>query len=168
MPDADVSFREQGYLILASADGVRVLEENHRIQVENGADNVLLDAAGLKRQFPWMETDGLALGCFGRTGEGWLDPYSLMTLLRKGGGGEGRKHHSGRGGAIEIAGDRVKVLRLASGENVSPAASWSMRRVPARRARAAGRHRTAGRPAQALCLCARLPGGDRGTAQGAL
>jgi len=49
---ADVSFREQGYLILASSEGVGVLEENHRIQMANGADNVLLDAARLKRQFP--------------------------------------------------------------------------------------------------------------------
>ena len=27
--------------------------------------------------------DGVAGGCFGLSGEGWLDPYSLMTLLRK-------------------------------------------------------------------------------------
>ena len=53
--DADVGFREQGYLILASQDGVGVLEENHRIQMANGADNILLDAKGLKDQFPWME-----------------------------------------------------------------------------------------------------------------
>jgi glycine/D-amino acid oxidase-like deaminating enzyme len=65
-PDADVSFREQGYLILASENGRAILEENHAIQVANGADNVLLDAQGLARHFPWLNTDGLALGCFGK------------------------------------------------------------------------------------------------------
>ncbi len=82
-PEADVSFREQGYLILASANGKAVLEENHAVQIANGADNVLLDAQGLAEKFPWLVTDGLALGCFGRSGEGWLDPYSLMSLFRK-------------------------------------------------------------------------------------
>jgi FAD-dependent oxidoreductase domain-containing protein 1 len=82
-PEADVSFREQGYLILASESGRAILEENHRVQIANGADNILLDAEGLAKQFPWLVTDGLALGCFGRRGEGWLDPYSLMSLFRK-------------------------------------------------------------------------------------
>ena len=117
--DADVNFREQGYLIMASADGVPVLEDNHRIQMENGADNVLLDAAGLKRQFPWMETDGVALACFGRSGEGWLDPYSLMTLLRKGAVAMGATVIPGEVTAVEVANDRVKALQLASGERLS-------------------------------------------------
>ncbi len=39
-PDADVGFQEQGYLILASPEGLPILEENHRIQIANGADNV--------------------------------------------------------------------------------------------------------------------------------
>ena len=32
-PEAEVNFREQGYLILASADGLPILEENHRTQL---------------------------------------------------------------------------------------------------------------------------------------
>jgi glycine/D-amino acid oxidase-like deaminating enzyme len=117
--DADVGFREQGYLILASNEGVGVLEENHRTQLANGADNVLLDAKGLKETFPWIETDGLALGCFGRSGEGWLDPYSLMTLLRKGAVALGASILPGEVTGIAVAGDRVKSLTLATGETVS-------------------------------------------------
>ena len=85
-----------------------MLEENHRIQMANGADNVLLDAKGLKETFPWIETDGLALGCFGRSGEGWLDPYSLMTLLRKGAVALGASVMPGEVTEIAVAGDRVK------------------------------------------------------------
>jgi FAD-dependent oxidoreductase domain-containing protein 1 len=79
-----VSFREQGYLVLASDSGKTILEENHRLQLAHGADNVLLGAEELAARFPWIATDGLAAGCFGLSGEGWLDPYSLMSILRKG------------------------------------------------------------------------------------
>ncbi|MBL8908534.1 MAG: FAD-binding oxidoreductase [Rhizobiales bacterium] len=116
---ADVGFREQGYLILASGEGVRVLEQNHRIQTANGADNILLDAKGLKETFPWMETDGLVLGCFGRSGEGWLDPYSLMTLLRKGAVALGATVIAGEVSGISIAGERVESVTLATGESIS-------------------------------------------------
>jgi len=116
---ADVSFREQGYLILASSDGVGVLEENHRAQMANGANNVLLDSTGLKSEFPWIETEGLSLGCFGRTGEGWLDPYSLMTLLRKAAVAQGAAVIAGEVNGIGIANDRVKEIRLASGETLT-------------------------------------------------
>jgi sarcosine oxidase len=82
--ETEVSFREQGYLILASDSGKAILAENHRLQLANGADNVLLGAEDLAVRFPWLVTDGLAAGCFGLSGEGWLDPYSLMSILRKG------------------------------------------------------------------------------------
>jgi len=116
---ADVGFREQGYLILASPEGVGVLEENHRVQMANGANNVLLDSTGLKSEFPWLETEGLALGCFGRTGEGWLDPYSLMTLLRKGAVAHGTTVIAGEVSGIGTANDRVKEIRLLSGETLT-------------------------------------------------
>ena len=37
--------------------------------------------------------DGVAGGCFGLSGEGWLDPYSLMTLLRKAAVRNGCQNH---------------------------------------------------------------------------
>ena len=82
-PEADVAFREQGYLILASPEGLPVLKVNHAVQIAEGADNIILDPDDLVVRFPWIAADGLGGGCFGLTGEGWLDPYSLMTLFRK-------------------------------------------------------------------------------------
>ncbi len=37
----------------------------------------------LSARFPWLVCDGLAAGCFGLSGEGWLDPYLFMSLFRK-------------------------------------------------------------------------------------
>src|SRR4029079_15898301 len=118
-PEADVSFREQGYLILASDNGKAILEENHAIQVENGADNVLLDAQGLAKEFPWLVTDGLVLGCFGKSGEVWLDPYALMNLFRKAAAGRGVEVIQGEVASVKRTGGRASSLTLADGTEIA-------------------------------------------------
>lgn len=117
-PEADVSFRELGYLILASENGRTILEENHAVQIANGADNVLLDPEGLAKQFPWLVTDGLALGCFGRSGEGWLDPYSLMSLFRKAAVAKGVTLIQGEVASLRKAAGKAVSLTLADGREI--------------------------------------------------
>jgi FAD-dependent oxidoreductase domain-containing protein 1 len=82
-PDADIGFKEQGYLVMASEASVSVLEENARLQVSMGADTVLLSKSDLQKQFPWIQHEGIAAASFGRTNEGWFDPYQFMNLIRK-------------------------------------------------------------------------------------
>jgi len=81
-PDADVGFREQGYLILAAEDSVKLLSENVALQQLHGANTVLLDATKLSSRFPWLATEDVGAGAFGASGEGWFDPPSLASLLR--------------------------------------------------------------------------------------
>jgi FAD-dependent oxidoreductase domain-containing protein 1 len=81
--DADVAFREQGYLILASAGGEALLSDNVGLQQSMGADVVLLNTDELAARFPWLATEGLTAGSFGQSGEGWFDPPSLANLFRK-------------------------------------------------------------------------------------
>src|SRR5690349_2092024 len=50
-PEADVGFRELGYLITASAAGGGQLAENVALQQAHGADIALLDSAMLSRRF---------------------------------------------------------------------------------------------------------------------
>ena len=117
-PDADVNFREQGYLILASERGFPVLEENHRLQIANGADNALLSGEDLGARFPWLNTTDLAGGCFGLSGEGWLDPYSLMSLFRKSAVAQGVQVIAGEVAGINLDHDRITGVTLASGEAI--------------------------------------------------
>ncbi|RUW91193.1 FAD-binding oxidoreductase [Mesorhizobium sp. M7A.F.Ca.US.010.02.1.1] len=81
--DADIGFREGGYLILAGEDGLPILKSNHEAQIAEGADIMLEDADQLTRRFPWLSTEGISAGAYGRTGEGWFDAHAMLTLFRK-------------------------------------------------------------------------------------
>ncbi len=118
-PEADVSFHENGYLIMASPEGLPILEENHRIQLANGADNVILKGADLTARFSWLVGDGVAGGCFGLSGEGWLDPYSLMTLLSKAAVSQGVKIIPHELTGINGAADKIASITLSNGETFS-------------------------------------------------
>jgi FAD-dependent oxidoreductase domain-containing protein 1 len=118
-PDADVSFREQGYLILASPEGLPVLKANHAVQIAQGADNIILDPSDLAARFPWINAEGLGGGCFGLSGEGWIDPYSLMTLLRKAAVARGVELVTGEVISVANDGDRISAVMLADGTRLA-------------------------------------------------
>ncbi len=118
-PDADVSFHENGYLIMASEEGLPILQENHRIQLANGADNIILKGDDLTARFSWLMGDGVAGGCFGLSGEGWLDPYSLMTLLRKAAVSMGVKIIPHELSAVNHSSDKIISITLSNGETLS-------------------------------------------------
>ncbi len=79
----DLGFREEGYLFLATAEGLPTLERNRALQVELGAEVEILDPEALRARFPWLEVSDLAGGSLGMRGEGWLDPYSLLQAFKK-------------------------------------------------------------------------------------
>ncbi|KAL5285254.1 FOXRED1.2 family protein [Megaselia abdita] len=76
--DVDLNFSPHGYLILASEEGAQQLTKNSKLQNELGAKNELLVAKNLKAKFPWISTEGIALGCYGLEKEGWFDPWALL------------------------------------------------------------------------------------------
>ena len=79
----EVGLVEPGYLYLATASGEATLRSNHEVQCAAGADVVLLSRAELRERFPWLASDDLALGSFGRSGEGWFDGPGLWAALRR-------------------------------------------------------------------------------------
>jgi FAD-dependent oxidoreductase domain-containing protein 1 len=117
-PDADVGFKEQGYLICASQEGLPVLRENHAVQIANGADNVLLDSADLSARFPWLVAGGIAAGCFGLSNEGWVDPYMLAALFRKAAVAQGAEIVVGEVTGLTREANRITGLTLSSGERI--------------------------------------------------
>lgn len=81
--DVDVNFTPYGYLMLATEESAEVLKQNSRLQNELGAKNEILTARRLKEKFPWLNTDGIELGCHGLEKEGWFDPWQLLYSMKK-------------------------------------------------------------------------------------
>lgn len=74
---------ERGYLYLADHDAAAVgLRELQALQTAQGADIELLDPAALRRRWPWLATEDLRLGAWGRSGEGWFDGWGLLQHYR--------------------------------------------------------------------------------------
>lgn len=69
--NVDVNFTPYGYLMLATEQSAEDLKRNSRLQNELGARNEILTARRLKEKFPWLNTDGIELGCHGLEKEGW-------------------------------------------------------------------------------------------------
>jgi sarcosine oxidase len=110
---AQLPFVEQGYLFLATPSGLPVLEQNHATQIALGADVVMLDPVALRRQFPWLYTDDLAGGAFGRRNEGWTDPYSLLQAFRRKAIAQGAVYLQDEAVGLRREGDRIATVTLA-------------------------------------------------------
>ncbi|MEQ5843890.1 FAD-binding oxidoreductase [Paraburkholderia acidicola] len=128
-----IDLHEGGYLFLATAAGADTLRENHALQQRLGADISLLDTAALQARFPWLNTDDLAAGAFGESGEGWFDGYGLVQALRKKAQALGARYVADDVTALQRAGSRVTQVVTASGEHyacdivVNAAGAWSRR-----------------------------------------
>jgi len=82
----NVDFQEHGYLFLASTpEQVDQMKHNHWVQTNADCevDIHLLSREELQVQFPWLNTKDLALGSFGKSGEGWFDPWALLMALKE-------------------------------------------------------------------------------------
>ncbi|MBX9454146.1 MAG: FAD-binding oxidoreductase [Mesorhizobium sp.] len=116
--DADIGFREKGYLILAGPEGGSILEANHAVQLAEGADIVLEDAETLQKRFAWLSGEGLSAGAYGRSGEGWFDAHALLMLFRKALRHRNVEMITGEVSSIRREGDRVTGVTLADGESL--------------------------------------------------
>ncbi|CAH0389591.1 unnamed protein product [Bemisia tabaci] len=78
----NIQFQPDGYLFLATEKSAHILEQNSKLQWELGAKNELLTPAKLKKKFPWINTEGICLGCHGLRNEGWFDPWTLLQAFK--------------------------------------------------------------------------------------
>ncbi|MBX3583978.1 MAG: FAD-binding oxidoreductase [Rhizobiaceae bacterium] len=117
-PEADIGFRENGYLILATEEGLPVLRANNEAQQAEGTDIVVEDAQALAKRFPWLALDGVAAGAFGRSGEGWFDAHAYLQLFRKALRTKNVDFMHAAVAGIERQGDRVTAVTLDNGEKL--------------------------------------------------
>jgi FAD-dependent oxidoreductase domain-containing protein 1 len=129
----DIGLVEPGYLFLATAAGLPVLEANHALQRAHGAEVALLDPAALRRRYPWLAVDGLAGASLGLTGEGWFDGYALLRAFRAKAVAQGARYVAAEVVGMTVAQGRVAAVVLAGGEvlacdaAVNAAGPWAAR-----------------------------------------
>jgi glycine/D-amino acid oxidase-like deaminating enzyme len=128
-PDADIAFRERGYMIMATPEGRDILERNIALQKSLGADTELLLPDEIRRRFPWLSTEGLGAAGWGRSGEGWVDPSMLRVLFQKGARERGVTYAADEVTGIEVKSGRIEGVRLKSGHAIATgtvicAAGW--------------------------------------------
>jgi glycine/D-amino acid oxidase-like deaminating enzyme len=133
-PDADIAFRERGYMVMATEDGLSTLEANIALQQRLGADTELLEPDEITRRFPWLSTDGIGAAGWGRSGEGWIDPASLVQLFRKSAISRGVDYLADEVTGIDVGGSGIEGVRLASGARITTgtvvcAAGWHSAKV---------------------------------------
>ncbi len=114
-----ITFHEGGYLYLASEEGRAILAENQALQASEGADILLLDRAALAERFPWLNLEGIALGTWGRSGEGWFDGWGLLQAFRRKARALGAVYREGKVTGVEREGERVTAVTLADGSRIA-------------------------------------------------
>ncbi len=114
-----ITFKENGYLVLASEAGLPILKSNFITQRAENADVVLEDAAALEIRFPWLNIDGVVAGTFGVSNEGWFDALGLTQYFRSDLKKAGATLISGAVSAISRRGAKVETVTLADGTVMS-------------------------------------------------
>jgi FAD-dependent oxidoreductase domain-containing protein 1 len=117
-PPPDIGLVEPGYLFLASEHGVPILEANHATQRSMGAAVELLDPAALRTRFPWLATEGIALGAHTLAGEGWFDGYSLLQAFRRHARAGGARYLQTEARNLDVSAERIMAVVLADGSRI--------------------------------------------------
>ncbi len=114
-----LGFRENGYLFLAgSAAAAAAMREVAALQIAEGADTRLLSPPEIAARFPWLSVEGVHLGSFGASGEGWFDNMGLLHGFRLASRAQGAVWRRDRVAGVETAQGRVTAVRLASGAGI--------------------------------------------------
>ena len=121
-PPPTVDFVEGGYLFLATAAGLPILEANHAVQRAHDVPVALLSPMELRDRFPWLEVDDLAGGSLGLAGEGWFDAYALFQAFRAKARSLGVEYRAGEVVELDRDGARLRGARLADGTRIE--ADW--------------------------------------------
>jgi len=113
---AQAGLVEQGYLYLATAAGADSLRQLNALQRGMGADIVLMEPAQLQQRWPWLATQDLTLGSWGRSGEGWFDGWGLLQHFKQRAQAQGVQYLRDEALALERdASGAMRGVRTASG-----------------------------------------------------
>jgi FAD-dependent oxidoreductase domain-containing protein 1 len=118
-----IDLHEGGYLYVADDEGHKILEQNQKLQQQEGADVALYAAEMLRSKFGWLNTSDLLCGTYGVSGEGWFDGWALLQAFRKKARALGVEYRQGEVTGYVVEGGRVTGVELADGSRIACAAA---------------------------------------------
>ena len=115
----EIVLKEFGYLFLATAAGGPALRANQAVQAGCGAATILMTPDQIAARFPFYDLDGIELGSFNPSGEGWFDGFTMMQWWRRKARENGVEYVVGEVVGMTRKGSRIESVRLAGGETVA-------------------------------------------------
>nr|WP_235031176.1 FAD-binding oxidoreductase [Geminicoccus flavidas] len=114
----EIGLRDGGYLFLAPPAAEPTMRAVHALQRAEGVQVALLEPDALRARFPWLSTEGIALGSLGLAEEGWFDGYGLLQAFRKRAIADGARFVHGEATGFVRDGERVTGVELGDGSRV--------------------------------------------------
>lgn len=128
--EAEIDFKQRGYLFLATEKMMSRFEEHLKIQHRNGVSSQLLEKSELLNIIPELNIDDLAGGLY-CSESGYLDPYSVMQSYVKCSKNLGAEYVYEEIDSLLTEQDEIKGVRLTSGQEyyapvvVNCAGAWA-------------------------------------------
>ena len=120
--EADIGFRENGYLFLGAAGSEAGRMAGVEMQRAQGASIDVLTPPELDAKFPWLNQDGVTTATLGASNEGWFDAWAMLSLVRDAARRLGVDYVHDAATGLAMTGARVTAVRTASGAEI--AADW--------------------------------------------
>lgn len=118
IPDApDISFREQGYLLVVTEAGAETLRKNQERQSAMGVKAHLMDRDETRRRFPSIMRDDIALSCH-TPDDGWIDPYTALQGFKRAAIHLGVSYVKSRVSSINTDETKITSVLLENGETI--------------------------------------------------
>lgn len=109
---ADIGYREKGYLILGGPETIASRRAAAAMQRAEGADIMELAPDEIAARFPYLSLEGIGIGTFGASGEGWFDAWSLLSLVRRAAKAHGVNFVTGQATQFALAKGRITAVRV--------------------------------------------------------
>jgi glycine/D-amino acid oxidase-like deaminating enzyme len=116
----NIPFHNFGYLYLANNDAFADhLQTIQRLQVSNGVGTEIMSQQQLMDKFPYFYLDDIILGSHNQLNEGYFDGITVFDWWRRKARENGVEFISGEVIGIDMVGDRVGGVLLASGARIA-------------------------------------------------
>ncbi len=117
----DLVLQSFGYLYLAdNVDFAEALRESQKVQASCGAGTRIMDVDAIRQAYPFYHLDDILAGSHNLIDEGYFDGGTMFDWWRRSARERGAEYLPNEvcGMSVNLSGDRIESVTLASGETV--------------------------------------------------